>query len=254
VKNRRLPKPRSGGTIVIVAHRGNMASCPENTLAAFSRAMAEGADLIETDLHVTADGVFVCLHDAKVDRTTDGSGCIVDLTYAETQRLRVNGQWPGCEGEGIPSLEDVCKILESGVHLALELKSARFQDERVCRRLADALHRFGVQRRTLVIASHKKYLRAFRSVDAEIPIGQISCSPIPGQGAELLGPVWPVLFLNPWYVRQAHARGQTVCPLDPRPNGRLWLYRKLGCDAVLTDDPASTIRALNKSEARSSRR
>ncbi len=243
--NRRpLPEPRAGGRFVIVAHRGNMVSCPENTLAAFSRAMKEGADILETDLHVTADGEFVCIHDSRVNRTTDGSGPIADFTHAETRRLRVNGQWPGFEGEGIPTLDEVCGILEPGVYLALELKSARFREERVCTRLADALRRLGMLQRTVVIAFRKKHVRAFRSVESDVPIGQISFSPFPRRGPDLLGPLWPVLFLNPWYVRQAHARGQIVCPLDPRPNGRLWFYKKLGCDAVLTDDPASTIRVL----------
>lgn len=239
-----LPKPRAGGRFVIVAHRGSMASCPENTLASFSQAIRDGADLLETDLHVTADGVFVCIHDESVNRTTDGSGRIADLTYAGTRHMRTDGQWPGFKGEGIPTLEEVCGILEPGVYLALELKSARFREERVCRSLADELHRLGVRQRTVVIAFRRKHLRAFRSVEADVPIGQISFSPFPRRGPELLGPLWPILFLNPWYVRQAHARGQIVCPLDPRPNSRLWFYKKLGCDAVLTDDPASTIRAL----------
>ena len=61
---------------------------------------------------------------------------------------------------------------------------------------------------------------------------------------QLVGAFWPVYFLNPFYVRQAHAAGQITCPLDPTPNGRLWYYRWLGCDAVLANDPAATIRAL----------
>ena len=61
------PKP------YVMAHRGNRVACPENTLAAFQRALDEGADILETDLHVTADDVFVCIHDATLDRTTNGS-------------------------------------------------------------------------------------------------------------------------------------------------------------------------------------
>jgi glycerophosphoryl diester phosphodiesterase len=153
-----------------------MASCPENTLASFSRAIRDGADLLETDLHVTSDGVFVCIHDASVDRTTDGTGRIADLTSAETQHLRAGRQLPGFEGEGIPTLEEVCGILEPGVYLALELKSARFREEQVCKKLADALRRLGVWQRTVVIAFRSRHLRAFRSVEAEVPIGQISLS------------------------------------------------------------------------------
>jgi glycerophosphoryl diester phosphodiesterase len=60
-----------------MAHRGNRVLCPENTLAAFRQALADGADILETDLHLTADKEFVCIHDATVDRTTNGSGAVV---------------------------------------------------------------------------------------------------------------------------------------------------------------------------------
>jgi len=69
---------------------------------------------------------------------------------------------------------------------------------------------------------------------------------LPTSGINLLGPFWPLLFLNPLYVWWAHRRGQQVCPLDPSPNRRLWYYRWLGCDAVLTDNPAATLHALGR--------
>ena len=60
----------------VMAHRGNRVACPENTLAAFRRALADGADILETDLHVAADGQFVCIHDGTLDRTTNGRGLV----------------------------------------------------------------------------------------------------------------------------------------------------------------------------------
>jgi glycerophosphoryl diester phosphodiesterase len=62
----------------------------------------------------------------------------------------------------------------------------------------------------------------------------------------MLGPFWPLLVVNPLYTSLAHRRGQAVCPLDPLPDARLPLYRLLRCDAVLTDNPESTCRALRK--------
>jgi len=64
---------------------------------------------------------------------------------------------------------------------------------------------------------------------------------------EMLGPLWLLLLLNPFYTAAARRRGQVVCPLDPLPDSRLGLYRLLGCDAVLTDNPESTCRALGRS-------
>jgi len=75
----------------LMAHRGNSVACPENTLPAFARALADGADLLETDLHLTADEVFVCIHDATVDRTTDGAGPVAGLDLARLQALDASG-------------------------------------------------------------------------------------------------------------------------------------------------------------------
>jgi glycerophosphoryl diester phosphodiesterase len=58
-----------------MAHRGNSTLCPENTLAAFQKAIEEGADIVETDLHLTADEAFICIQ-SHVDRTTEGSGAV----------------------------------------------------------------------------------------------------------------------------------------------------------------------------------
>ena len=84
------PKP------YLLAHRGNRVRCPENTLAAFHQALADGADALETDLHLTADGVFVCIHDATVDRTTNGTGDVAAMTSAELHEFD-NAHWFSAE-------------------------------------------------------------------------------------------------------------------------------------------------------------
>jgi hypothetical protein len=80
-----------------------------------------------------------------------------------------------------------------------------------------------------------------------LPIGWITLTrawPLPG--VEMLGPLWPLLLINPLYTAMAHRRGQFVCPLDPLPDRRLGLYRLLRCDAVLTDNPELTCKALGR--------
>jgi glycerophosphoryl diester phosphodiesterase len=90
-------------------------------------------------------------------------------------------------------------------------------------------------------------VRAVLSIVPALPGGYITLArPYPTTDFALLGPFWPLLVLNPLYVWWAHRRGQLVCPLDPKPDTRLWLYRALGCDAVLTDDPAATNRVLGR--------
>ena len=235
------PKP------YVMAHRGNRAACPENTLAAFRHALADGADILETDLHVTRDGAFVCIHDGTLDRTTDGRGPVEARTLAELQALSAGGGRPEFAAERIPALAEVAALLPPDRALALELKSDRFLEPAVGRQLAAELAQAGVLTRTVVLSFSQARLRAVHAAAPEIPIGLITLNnPLPTGEAALFGPLWPLLVLNPFYTLLAHARGGVVCPLDPAPDGRLWLYRRLGCDAVLTDDPAATLAALGR--------
>jgi glycerophosphoryl diester phosphodiesterase len=93
--------------MLAIAHRGASAYAPENTRAAFRRAIEMGADMIETDLQVTRDGVLVLIHDDLVDRPSDGTGPVADYTLAELRALDT-GSWFGPEfaGERVLTLEE----------------------------------------------------------------------------------------------------------------------------------------------------
>jgi glycerophosphoryl diester phosphodiesterase len=231
----------------VMAHRGNRVACPENTLAAFRRALADGADILETDLRVTADGHFVCIHDATLDRTTTGRGPVAERTLAELKQFRANYGRPEFEAERIPALAEVAALLPPAVALALELKTDRFLEPEVCRRLAGELDAAGVRARTVLLSFRLRRMQAVRVIAPDLPLGFITLSnPWPFVDAQLLGPFWPMLLLNPFYPLLARRSGRATCPLDPTPDSRLWLYRLLGCDAVLTDNPAATLRALGR--------
>ena len=231
----------------VMAHRGNRVACPENTLAAFRRALADGADILETDLHLTADGVFVCIHDSTVDRTTDGHGAVAEKTLAEIKSLSASYGRREFEAERVPTLAELAAILPGDVALALELKTDRFLEADVCLQLATELERAGVRQRTVVLSFSLPRVQAVHSLAPDIPMGWITLTRLwPLAETQLLGPFWPLLLLNPFYLWLAHRRRQIVAPLDPTPDSRLWLYRWLGCDAVLTDNPAVTCQALKR--------
>jgi len=231
----------------LMAHRGNRVACPENTLAAFRQALADGADIIETDLHLTADQVFVCIHDATVDRTTNGTGAVADMTLTELKALSAACGRPEFEAERLPTLTELVAILPADVALGLELKTDRFLEPEVCTSLLAELDRTRVRNRTVALSFSLPRLQAVQAVAPDIPIGWITLTRVlPLRDAHFLGPLWPLLVLNPLYVWLAHRRGQVVCPLDPTPDKRLRLYRWLGCDAVLSDDPGATRQALRR--------
>jgi glycerophosphoryl diester phosphodiesterase len=230
-----------------MAHRGNRVLCPENTLASFVKAFEEGTDILETDLHLSADGVFMCIHDATVDRTTDGSGAVAEKTLAELKSLSASYRFNGFERERIPTLAETTSILPAGVGLALELKTDRFLEPEVCTRLVAELRDAGVLSRTIVLSFSLPRLQTVQAVEPAIPMGWITMAKLsPHADPEVLGPFWPAVFLNPFYVRRAHQRGQLVCPLDPTPDSRLWYYKWLGCDAIVTDNPGATLQAMRR--------
>lgn len=239
------PKP------YVIAHRGNRAACPENTLAAFRRALEDGADILETDLHLTREGAFVCIHDSTVDRTTDGSGPVTEKSLAELKQLSAAYGRPGYAHERIPTLAEVAALLPPDRALAVELKAEAFSSLGSAYALYKELSRLDILERTVVLSFEANHLEAMRAAAPELPLGLITLhNPRPPAGVELLGPYWPLLRLNPWYVRQAHRRGQIVAPLDPNPEPRLPRYLALGCDAVLADDPAAVRQALEVLKAR----
>lgn len=231
----------------VMAHRGNSVAAPENTLAAFRRAIDEGTDIIETDLHVTRDGAFVCIHDATLDRTTNGRGPVAVLNLAELKPFSASYGRSEFAAERVPALGELIAITPPHVHLALELKTDRFLDAAVAGRLVDQLREAGVLERTVLLSFQLERLCAVQRIEPQMTVGLVTLNRLaPAISTRLIGPFWPLLLVNPFYTFWAHRRGMLVCPLDPWPDSRLWLYRLLGCDAVLTNDPAATLQRLGR--------
>ena len=108
------------GKMMVAGHRGDSANCPENTVAAFRAAIEAGADMIETDVRLTRDGVPVLIHDRTVDRTTDGKGYVKDMTFAELRALNAGTK---DVPQQIPTLEELLELLAAtDVTLNLEVK------------------------------------------------------------------------------------------------------------------------------------
>lgn len=107
----------------VIAHRGASGYAPENTRAAFEKAIAMGADAIETDVRLTVEGALVLVHDATVTRTTDGRGPVGDHTLAELRALDA-GSWfdPAFAGERVPTLAELIEDFVPRIPVVLEIK------------------------------------------------------------------------------------------------------------------------------------
>ena len=107
--------------VFVCAHRGASGSFPENTIPAFAEAVSLGCEMIEFDIRATADGAMVILHDASVDRTTDGSGLIWDLPFREVEQLDASAGHEGYAGTRIPTLCEVLDFIPPGIELNIHV-------------------------------------------------------------------------------------------------------------------------------------
>jgi glycerophosphoryl diester phosphodiesterase len=156
-------------TIWNIAHRGASGHAPENTLAAFRLAVEMGAKFIETDLQVTRDAWIVAMHDATVNRTTNGRGHISKMTLGEVRTLDAGAWFVGAgdrsfAGERVPTLEEILAFArEADVSLCLELKTS--ESWTMERTLAGALVESGELARTTVISFDPAVLLSLRRIE-----------------------------------------------------------------------------------------
>lgn len=127
------------------AHRGASSYYPENTLSAFYAGLSMGANGVETDVHMTRDGVLVLFHDDKLDRVTDGCGPISEYTYRELLGLTVRHTETG-RTDKIVSLEDFLKYFGwRDLSFAIELKQSFIENETIC-----LLNRYNMREKTIL--------------------------------------------------------------------------------------------------------
>lgn len=230
---------------IIMAHRGTSDELPENTLAAFQRALEQGADVFETDIRFTRDDEIILMHDATVDRTTNGTGSVANMTLREIKKLNAqHSALSGGERESIPTLAEFLSFTAAqAIPVALELKDDRFIESRDAERLINALSKNNALTRVALLSFNGARVRSCKRIAPQIPIGIITLkNPLPLYDTELMGPFYPLIYLNPLYFAWAKQRGKLACPLDPAPEPRLNLYRRLGVPALLTNHPTTTIK------------
>ena len=141
---------------LILGHRGASHDAPQNTLAAFRKAVEVGADGVELDVHLSRDGVPVVIHDAKVDATTDGTGYVSAKSLEELKALDAGLSFdPQFSGERIPTLEEVLLEVGEALLVNIELKVGRIDG--LAAAVVDVVKRLGMQPRVW-FSSFRPYL------------------------------------------------------------------------------------------------
>ena len=150
-----------------IAHRGASGIAPENTLAAFKKAIEIGVDAVELDLHGTADGEVVVIHDASLDRTTDHRG-LINQTALETIKRADAGRWFGAEfaGESVPTLAEALECIGDKTVALLEIK-----DPLIAEAVVAKVRETQTLNLTVIISFHTTVLEAVRALEPRIPTG-----------------------------------------------------------------------------------
>ncbi len=163
-----------------IAHRGASAVAPPNTLVAFERAIELGADAIEFDVRLSADGVPVVIHDATVDATTDGSGRVAEMTVAQLKRLDAGASFaPAFAGERIPTLEEVLGVVGERLLLNIELKGAGLLNRGLEMAVVDLIERCDLRERVLISSFNPLALSRVQRLAPHIPTGLLCRSDLP---------------------------------------------------------------------------
>lgn len=249
-----------------VAHRGGGMLAPEATLAAFGAAAAAGADVLEMDVHRTADGTLVVIHDRTVDRTTDGSGAVGELRFRDLRSLNAghhfrapDGDFPyRAEGLAIPTFEEVQEA-HPDLPFVVEMKTPDTA-EPLCRAIRNA----GRENRTLVAAFGGESLDRFRSSCPAVATGGsfgevvIFLAMSVGRIAGLYAPPFdallvsetsgPLRVVTPGLLRSARQAGLPVLVWTVNRAEDMRRLLALGVDGILTDDPATLSAVIAASE------
>jgi glycerophosphoryl diester phosphodiesterase len=246
--------------VLNIAHRGASADAPENTLAAIHRAVRDGADLVEVDVHRSKDGALVLLHDTTLHRTTDARARfphrspwrVADFTVDELRQLDAGGWWsPSHAGERIPTLAEAMDALRgTGVGLQLELKTPAAHAG-VVRDLAELLDGRPAGLAGLVVQSFDyAAMKELKTRAADVPVGLLGRPPRENLSAlatwaDQVNPSH--LAVDRDYVERLHDLGLAclVWTVDRRLATRRAL--RLGVDGIITNRPGALARLLRGS-------
>lgn len=259
----------------VIAHRGASGTYAEHTLAAYQLALEQGADGLECDVRLTADGHLVCVHDRTVNRTSNGRGVVSTLELAQLSDLdfgtwKANGadapeeaDWTSPEHTRVLTLERLLELhADAGrrVELAIETKHPTRYAGLVEKRLLELLRRFDLlpskadgPSPVRVMSFSQLSLKRIRQMAPELPTVFLMERVFPWlrdgslpHGARIAGPGIDLIRANPGYVASLHRAGHRVHVWTVDAPEDVELCLRLGVDAIITNHPRRVLDQLGR--------
>ncbi|AKN69054.1 glycerophosphodiester phosphodiesterase [Streptomyces sp. PBH53] len=267
--------------IQVVAHRGASEDAPEHTLAAYRKAIEDGADALECDVRLTADGHLVCVHDRRVNRTSNGRGAVSALELADLAALdfgswKTREAWRGRDEEpdwehrpedreetSVLTLERLLELVADAgrrVELAIETKHPTRWAGQVEERLLTLLKRFGLdapasaaESPVRIMSFSARSLHRVRAAAPTLPTVYLMqfVSPrlrdgrLPA-GVQVAGPSIRIVRSHPAYVQRLKRSGHQVHVWTVNEPEDVDLCVELGVDAIITNRPRAVLRRLGR--------
>jgi len=231
---------------VIFGHRGACAHAPENTVASFKLAIEEGADFIELDAKLSSDHKVMVIHDQTVDRTTNGTGRVNELTCAELQKLDAGSKFDvKYAGEKIPTLDEVFKAVGKQILVNVELTNYASKNDDLIPLVAQVVKENQMEERVMFSSFLPKNLAEIHKLIPQAPTAMLC---LEGLSGLITRSSWSMKvapkILHPYLkdttealVAREHKRGRRVHVWTVNDAKDIEFLLKIGVDGVFTDNP-----------------
>lgn len=237
---------------LIWAHRGASAYAPENSMEAFHLAKEMGAEGIELDVHLTRDDQLVVAHDETVDRCSDGSGRIVDMTLSELLKLDFSNGKPGYSNIRIPTLEQVLLFIKAtGLYLNIEIKNGIVFYDRIEEKILKMVDRMGLKDKVIYSSFNHYSLTIVKKLDRSAKTGILYSEAMVDPfiyaqhlKADAIHPYFATLMV-PGVIEGCKMHGIKINTWTvDKQEDLLWMFRSQ-VDAVITNRPDVAVKVLS---------
>ena len=225
---------------IIIGHRGARGLEPENTILSYQTAIQLGADMIELDVHKTKDGHLVCIHDDKVDRTTDGTGLIAEMSLKDLQQLDAG------HNEHIPLLSEVLDFARNRISVNIELKVLDVEKQ-----VIDMVQERDMKNEVIVSSFLHSTLQTIHTIDEEIKTAVLISKKqddvvqyVQNLHSVALNPLYKLV--TPELISQIHAHNIKLYSWTINEPEFMTDLAKKGVDGIITDFPNIAIKTLDQ--------
>ena len=252
MKIQSLPRP------LIIAHRGGAALAPENTMAAFRNALTLGCDALELDIRLTSDGRPAVIHDATVNRTTDGSGTVGKMRMEQLKAFSAGKKFGSSfENEKIPDLAEVLELTDGKAHIFIEIKPAVNNSRAVVSAVTGALAMYNFRDRIVIQSFSEEIIDEVQKADPSLETAMLYFAKPRGWKKKNYFEYWPVpgkcsyinvnyRFASRRFVKRMHSLGKKVCVWTADNPRALKRMIRNGVDGIITNHPDRLMKLLNE--------